>query len=111
VSYAGKRLLFSGDIEGHAASGLLARGTPLQADVLKVPHHGSRTSSSDAFLRAVSPSLALISAGAVNPFGHPHAEVVQRLRDRGARIIDLGKLGGTIVTLDDKGMRVDTLTP
>jgi competence protein ComEC len=100
IAYAGHSLLFSGDIEGHAEAGLLARRSQLQADVLKVPHHGSRTSSSDAFLQAVSAELAIVSAGAVNPFGHPHPEVVARLRQHGARLLDLGKLGGTIVSFD-----------
>jgi competence protein ComEC len=96
-------ILFTGDIEGHAEAALIAQRARLRADVLKVPHHGSRTSSSDAFLRAVSPTLAVISAGAVNPFGHPHAEVLERLHRHNARVIDIGERGGRILTLDAAG--------
>jgi competence protein ComEC len=103
VTMGERAILFTGDIEGHAEAALLAQGTRLRADVLKVPHHGSRTSSSDAFLRAVSPTLAVISAGAVNPFGHPHPEVLERLRSHNARIIDIGERGGRILTFDAAG--------
>jgi competence protein ComEC len=100
ITYGQHRFLFTGDIEAHAETALTASGVSLRADVLKVPHHGSRTSSSDALLRAVSPSLAVVSAGAVNRFGHPHAEVLQRLRARIPHVVDLGSSGGTIVTTD-----------
>ena len=60
-----------------------ARPRPAACAVLKVPHHGSRTSSSDALLAAVRPRLAIVSAGARNPFGHPHPEVVERYRRAG----------------------------
>lgn len=75
--------LLAGDIE-KAQEGLLAAGTaPLRADWLLVPHHGSRTSSSDVFLDAVQPALAVVQAGYRNRFGHPAAEVVQRYAARG----------------------------
>jgi competence protein ComEC len=108
VSYGKRALLFTGDIEAHAESELLASGARLRADVLKVPHHGSRTSSSSALLAAIAPSLAVISAGAVNPFGHPHSEVVARLRMQIRRVIDLGQHGGSVLTIDShQGMHVD----
>jgi competence protein ComEC len=107
VALAAHALLFTGDIEAHAEAELVARGAALRADVLKVPHHGSRTSSSEAFLSAVSPALAIISAGAVNPFGHPHAEVLERLQRHHAQVIDLGARGGRALTLDAEGVRVD----
>ena len=103
LTYGEHAILFTGDIEAHAEAALIARGARLRADVLKVAHHGSRTSSSDAFLRAVSPTLAVISAGAVNPFGHPHSEVLERLRKHNARVIDIGERGGRILTLDAAG--------
>jgi competence protein ComEC len=59
----------------------------LHADVLKVGHHGSRTSSTESFLEAVSPSVALISAGYENSFGHPHPDVLARLSARRAAIL------------------------
>jgi competence protein ComEC len=97
IDYAGRSLLFSGDIEGHAEQKLVETASPLRADVFKVPHHGSRTSSSEALLQAVQPQIAVISAGAWNPFGHPHPEVVERLEQHARRVIQLGEAGGTIV--------------
>ncbi len=66
---------------------LLGSGADLRADVLKVGHHGSRTSTSEPFLEAVSPSIALISAGFENSFGHPHPDVVARLSERHAAVL------------------------
>lgn len=74
--------LLTGDIE-RAAEHVLVRdhGVRLNVDVLKVPHHGSKTSTSARLLRAVTPGLALVSVGALNRYGHPHPVVVERLRD------------------------------
>jgi competence protein ComEC len=60
----------------------------LRADVLLVPHHGSKTSSSEGFLDAVRPSIALVQAGYRNRFGHPAAPVLARYRQRGIAVID-----------------------
>ena len=59
---------------------LVARGVELRADVLKVPHHGSRTSTTPALLAAVSPRVAIIGVGRRNAFGHPSPDVIDRLR-------------------------------
>jgi beta-lactamase superfamily II metal-dependent hydrolase len=79
----------------------------LKANVLKVPHHGSATSSSAELLAAVSPSIAVISAGAVNRFGHPNPDVLARLKATGANVLELAKRGGTIVTSDGVTLRVE----
>lgn len=71
-------VLFTGDIEREVEEQLLFSGMNLDADVLKVPHHGSKTSSSEAFLLAVDPELALISVGKDNHYGHPREEVLAR---------------------------------
>jgi competence protein ComEC len=99
IDYAGRSLLFSGDIEGHAERKLVDSAVPLRADVLKVPHHGSRTSSSESFLQAVQPKIAVISAGAWNPFGHPHPEVKERLKQHAPEVIHLGEQGGTSIRI------------
>lgn len=75
--------LLAGDIEQAQEQALVASGAALAADVLLVPHHGSKTSSSEAFIDAVAPRLALVQAGWRNSFGHPAPEVVQRYRARG----------------------------
>ncbi|HJT16874.1 MAG TPA: DNA internalization-related competence protein ComEC/Rec2 [Thermoanaerobaculia bacterium] len=95
-------VLLTGDIEREAESDLA--GSIGRADVLKVAHHGSRSSSTAPFLDAVKPSIALISCGRRNLFGHPHAEVLQAFRERGVRVfrtdisgsIDLEFEGGHI---------------
>lgn len=72
-------ILLTGDIEAEVEARLVREGAPLAADVLKVAHHGSETSTTPDFLAAVRPSLAVISAGADNRFGHPTASVLERL--------------------------------
>ncbi|MBL0727108.1 DNA internalization-related competence protein ComEC/Rec2 [Piscinibacter sp. HJYY11] len=80
-------LLLTGDIERQQEAELLATSAKaLRSDVLLVPHHGSRTSSTAAFLDAVSPRIAIVQAGYRNRFGHPVAEVVDRLKARNTRI-------------------------
>lgn len=80
-------LLLAGDIERQQEAELLVTSAAaLRSDVLLVPHHGSRTSSTAAFLDAVAPKVALVQAGYRNRFGHPVAEVIERLQARGARI-------------------------
>ncbi|MEY4583282.1 MAG: hypothetical protein RL701_7985 [Pseudomonadota bacterium] len=113
IDYAGRSLLFTGDIEAHAEAQLVARSErALRADVFKVPHHGSRTSSSEALLRAVRPAVAIVSAGAVNPFGHPHPEVMARLRSSVARVVDIGEHGGTTLQIDPTGrMHIESVEP
>ena len=103
IDYAGRSLLFSGDIEGHAEHKLVASGAQLRADVFKVPHHGSRTSSSEPLLQAVKPQIAVISAGAWNQFGHPHPEVLDRLEHHAEHVLQIGKLGGTSVRIRPTG--------
>lgn len=97
------RFLLTGDVE--AASEPAAA---LPADVLKVAHHGSRTSTTPAFLDAVRPRLALVSAGARNPFGHPHAEVLQRLRASGALVLRTDEDGSVTVSTDGRRLWVRT---
>lgn len=74
----GRTALLTGDIERDQERALLARGAALQADFLLVPHHGSATSSSEAFLQAVQPSVAVVQAGYRNRFGHPAERVMAR---------------------------------
>lgn len=77
TSGAGSALL-TGDVEAASEDEMLARNANLRADVLVVPHHGSRTSSTQPFVAAVSPSIAIIAAGYHNRFGHPRAEILAR---------------------------------
>ncbi|HEX7808530.1 MAG TPA: MBL fold metallo-hydrolase, partial [Thermoanaerobaculia bacterium] len=80
----GRTFLLTGDIEKEAELTLADRD--LHADVLKVAHHGSRTSSSASFLALVQPRIAVISCGRRNLFGHPHPAVLDALAERGVRV-------------------------
>jgi competence protein ComEC len=88
VAAQGRAVLLAGDIEQAQELQLVASGVDLRADLLLVPHHGSKTSSSDALLRAVAPRFALVQAGYRNRFGHPAPLVVQRLQGHGATVVD-----------------------
>ncbi|MBW2269730.1 MAG: DNA internalization-related competence protein ComEC/Rec2 [Deltaproteobacteria bacterium] len=92
-------LLFPGDLEAAGEAALLASDAELASDVLKLPHHGSRTSSTLAFLRAVSPDLVVATAPCRSRFGMPHAEVVGRVARRGAAFWWTGRDGAVWVRL------------
>lgn len=85
--------LLVGDIEAAQEQALLARSNPVKADVLLVPHHGSKTSSSPAFLDAVQPRTALVQAGYRNRFGHPAPEVLQRYAQRQVPVVESARCG------------------
>ena len=79
---------------------LLGDGLVEHADVLKVGHHGSKTSSIPPFLDAVAPAVAIVSAGYENSFGHPHPDVLKRLQDRHAAVLRTD-LDGLVTVLTD----------
>jgi competence protein ComEC len=83
ISTRGAAILLTGDIEARSESGLLGREMQLDADLLLVPHHGSRSSSTAEFVDAVAPTMALVSVGHRNRFGHPHPTVAARYAARG----------------------------
>ena len=103
LDYGDVSFLLTGDIEVEAERYLLAvAGDKLRADVLKVGHHGSRTSTTPTFAERVDPRSAVISAGRENRFGHPHAEVVERLeRSVGADRVFLTARDGTVEYVSD----------
>jgi competence protein ComEC len=75
--------------------------------VLKVAHHGSRTSTTPRFLGAVRPRLALVSVGAHNTYGHPSPEVMQTLRDSGAQVLRTDRAGTIVVSTDGRHLEVE----
>jgi beta-lactamase superfamily II metal-dependent hydrolase len=85
--------LFTGDAEIDAERWILENYTELQTDVLAVGHHGSRTSTSEAFLAAVNPSIAVIQVGKNNRYNHPHREILDRLNAHGAIIYRTDEIG------------------
>ena len=108
VSYGQASFLFTGDLVTAQEAELLRRGTQLGSTVLKVGHHGSRTSSSEAFLQAVNPRWAVISCGYANSFGHPHKEIVQRILDvTGAELLRTDEKGAIVFRTDGDSMKVE----
>ncbi|HYC53637.1 MAG TPA: DNA internalization-related competence protein ComEC/Rec2 [Candidatus Binatia bacterium] len=110
VEHAGRRVLFTGDIESGAEALVVAQVSPraLRADVLKVPHHGSRTSSTEAFLDAVDPELAVALLGLGNRYGFPAPEVEARYQERGIRWLRADRCGAVHLSIGDDGIRVRT---
>ena len=102
LTYAGRRVLWSGDIEREAEE-RLAASSPGHFDVLKVPHHGSRTSSSEALLDAVYPQLAVASLAAGNRYRFPHPDVLRRYADRGVPFYRTDRDGAVTVRIDSHG--------
>jgi len=95
----GTRLVFSGDLEARGEEEMLHAGAVLPAFSLIVPHHGSATSSTPAWVEAVAPRLALISVGRNNKFGHPSPRVLDRYRAIGARVARTDRDGGLLLRL------------
>jgi competence protein ComEC len=101
-------VLATGDIETRAEERLLARRDRLRASILKVPHHGSRTSSTAAFLAAVDPAIAVISVGADNRYGLPAPEVEERYRARGTCVLRTDRCGAIMIVSDGSAPRLET---
>ena len=104
----GVRLLLPGDIERKVEHGLVDDGAPLASDILKVPHHGSRSSSSAEFLSAVSARYRVMSVGAGNPFGHPHAETIERLKRNGGALFRTDRDGAVTFLTDGRTIQATT---
>lgn len=103
----GRRFLLSGDIEEGVDPTIVARGLP-SVDLLKIAHHGSRTASTDAFLEAVRPAVAVASAGADNRYGHPNPETLARIAAGGARVLRTDRDGTVEIALQRSGVSVRT---
>ena len=86
IESGGASILLTGDIENEAEDSLLPLGKWLASDIIKVPHHGGRTSSSPAFLKAVNPQIAVVSVGNNNIYHHPHKEVIERYERAGVKL-------------------------
>jgi competence protein ComEC len=100
LQYGDRVLLLTGDIEMAGENGMLRAGENLRADVVKVAHHGSRTSSTESLVAATNARFAIMSVGQVSIFGHPNAEVVDRWKSSGAQVLTTGN-GGTITLITD----------
>lgn len=100
VEFGEKKFLFTGDMEAYAENQLVQAGIDLKADVLKVGHHGSYSSTSQSFLRKVSPEFGVISCGRDNEYGHPHKEPLRQLQNADVELYRTDLMGDIILVTD-----------
>lgn len=106
LNYNNFSMLFTGDIEKVAEEKILNNidNDLLNVDILKVAHHGSKTSSTEEFIKAVKPRIALIGVGKNNKFGHPNEDVLNRLSNYGTKIYRTDENGEISIMIDRKGV-------
>lgn len=100
LTYGDNSFVMCGDAENQAEEDIIKNGAVLKADVLKAGHHGSSTSTSDAFLKKVSPSWVVIQCGKGNSYGHPHKETMEKLKKAGCQVLRTDE-EGTITAFSD----------
>lgn len=108
LRFGEKGFLLTGDIEKEGEAAVMKEGIALGSDVVKVAHHGSKTSSTAAFVSSTRPSLAIISVGRHSVFGHPSKEVVERWQAGGAQVMTTGERGTISIITDGRGLSVTT---
>jgi len=108
LTFGNRAFLFTGDAEKKSESAILKSGVELSADVYSVPHHGSSTSTSQAFLDAVSPEIATISVGKYNDYGHPHRETLEKLAAANVTCLRTDLLGNIVITTDGDSLDITT---
>ena len=108
LRYGDRSVLLTGDIERQVEAELLSGNLIERTDVLKVAHHGSKTSSLAALLDSVHPAFAVISAGFENSYGHPHPDILARLAERGICVLRTDALGLVSIRTDGRRLSVTT---
>lgn len=108
LDYGTTSYLFTGDAESKAEKGILKSGADVDADVMKMGHHGSSTSNSEDYLEAVSPDICIIQCGVGNSYGHPHAETIEKIEEMGAKWYSNDRNGTIIVYSDGESIQVKT---
>ena len=108
VRFGERSVLLTGDIERQVEAELLAQNLIGRTDVLKVAHHGSKTSSTAALLDSLHPAFAMISAGFENSYGHPHPDILARLAERGICVLRTDALGLVSIRTDGRRLSVST---
>ena len=106
MDYGENSFLFTGDIESPAEKEILENGENIDIDILKVAHHGSKYSSSEAFLDAASPEEAIISVGKNNSYGHPHQETINKLKARNVNIFRTDEMGDVIYNCQNSSCKL-----
>lgn len=108
LEHGKKKFIFTGDAEEDAEADIVSNKIKISADVYKVNHHGSKTSSSSAFLKAIDPEYAVISCGENNEYGHPHAQTLNSLRTMGVKLFRTDEQGSIVATSDGKTITWNT---
>lgn len=104
LTYGNTKFLFTGDAQAQNERAMISNGYDLSADVLKLGHHGSRTSTSNEFLDKVNPKYTVVSCGKGNDYGHPHKETVNKLKSRNLPLYRTDESGTIICTSDGKSI-------
>ncbi len=111
LTYKSFSIMFTGDIEEVAEKGIVEQYSDninkLQATILKIAHHGSKTSTTDDFLKTVSPKIALIGVGKNNKFGHPNEQVIERLKENGVKVYRTDTDGEISIVVNRNGENVN----
>ncbi|HHD2751593.1 TPA: ComEC/Rec2 family competence protein [Clostridium perfringens] len=105
ISYGNNSFMFTGDAETPVEQEVLNEHKNLKADVLKLGHHGSHSSTSEPFLKAVDPSIAIVSCGKDNKYGHPHKETMSNLKKAGVTVYETFRDGD--ITITSNGEKLD----
>jgi competence protein ComEC len=108
LQFGNTSFLFSGDAQNHSEQEMLPGGFNLKSDVLKIGHHGSFSSTSPAFLAAVSPRYAVIFVAKDNDYGHPHQETLQKLSAAGVQVYRTDLNGDIVFRSDGSGLTIET---
>jgi len=106
LNFADNSFLFTGDAEKLSEEEMRKNGIDLSCDVMKLGHHGSTTSNSSDFLDAANPTIAVISVGTDNEYGHPHEEILQAMKDRNIEVFRTDQQGTIVFTSDGKTISV-----
>ncbi|MDM0446722.1 ComEC/Rec2 family competence protein [Clostridium perfringens] len=105
ISYGQNSFMFTGDAESLVEKEILNENKDLKADVLKLGHHGSHSSTSEEFLKAVNPSIAIVSCAKDNKYGHPHKETMSNLKKAGITVYETFRDGD--ITINSNGKKLD----
>ena len=108
ITFGKRKFFFSGDAEEESEEQMLGLSTLPDVDVFQAGHHGSSTSNSEAFLKAIDPAYAVISCGEDNKYGHPHSEVIARYQDMDMQIYRTDTMGVITIKTDGESLDIHT---
>ncbi len=109
--FGSQKWLFTGDVGKSGENEIIQQFPNLDVDILKVAHHGSNSSTSESFLKAIKPELAVISVGQNNRYNHPHQEVLQHLNNKGVRVLRTDQSGAIIYKFSDESGTISPYLP